>query len=93
MATVSVHGLDDDVVQRLRERAAANNRSLEAEVRSILERLPPETTERLTGQRRRRSSSARNSCAPLSAGRKHTPSEQMIREDRDSDHGRLWPLD
>ncbi len=25
----------------------------------------------------------------LTAGREHTPAEQLIREDRDSDHGRL----
>ena len=44
------------------------------------------------GERRRRSSSVRqDSCAPSVAARKHAPSEIMIREDRDSDHGRLWP--
>ena len=36
MATITVRDLDDDVRQRLKERAAANNRSMEAEARAIL---------------------------------------------------------
>ena len=38
MATVNVRRLDDDVVRRLKRRAAENNRSLESKVRHILER-------------------------------------------------------
>ena len=29
----------------------------------------------------------------LTAGRRHTPAEVLIREDRDRRDGRLWPLD
>ena len=36
MASLSVRDLDDDVRERLRRRAAAHGRSMEAEVRSIL---------------------------------------------------------
>ena len=36
MATMSIRDLDDGVRDRLRQRAAANGRSMEAEVRSIL---------------------------------------------------------
>jgi plasmid stability protein len=36
MSTITVRGLDDDVKQRLRVRAAAHGRSMEAEVREIL---------------------------------------------------------
>lgn len=36
MAAISVRDLDDDVRERLRRRAAANGRSMEAEVREIL---------------------------------------------------------
>lgn len=36
MAAVSVRDLDDDVKERLRIRAAANGRSMEAEIRAIL---------------------------------------------------------
>lgn len=38
MATLTIRKLDDAVYARLRERAKAHNRSLEAEVRTILER-------------------------------------------------------
>lgn len=36
MATITVRNLDDEVQRRLKERAAANNRSMEAEVREVL---------------------------------------------------------
>ena len=36
MATMTVRGLDEDVQRRLKQRAAANNRSMEAEARAIL---------------------------------------------------------
>ena len=36
MATITVRGLDEDVQRRLKQRAAANNRSMEAEARAIL---------------------------------------------------------
>jgi plasmid stability protein len=36
MATITVRNLDDDVQQRIKLRAAANNRSMEAEAREIL---------------------------------------------------------
>ena len=37
MAAITVRGLDEDVRSRLRVRAAHNGRSMEAEVRDILE--------------------------------------------------------
>ncbi len=36
MATITVRDLPDDVQRRLKQRAAANDRSMEAEVRAIL---------------------------------------------------------
>ena len=36
MATLTIRRLDDDIYARLRERARANHRSLEAEAREIL---------------------------------------------------------
>ena len=36
MATITVRDLDDEVKQKLRERAAKNGRSMEAEVRAVL---------------------------------------------------------
>ena len=38
MATIHINHLDDEVVRCLERRAASNNRSLESEVRGILER-------------------------------------------------------
>ena len=42
MAALSIRDLDDGVKQRLRERAASNGRSMEAEVRAILAEAVPE---------------------------------------------------
>lgn len=36
MSTITVRGLEPEVTQRLKERAAANHRSMEAEARAIL---------------------------------------------------------
>jgi plasmid stability protein len=36
MATITVRNLDEEVQRRLKRRAAANNRSMEAEARAIL---------------------------------------------------------
>ena len=38
MATLTVRNLDDDVIDRLRLRAAENDRSVEAEVRALIRR-------------------------------------------------------
>ncbi|MCR9221319.1 MAG: DUF6364 family protein [Alphaproteobacteria bacterium] len=37
MATLTIRDLDEDVVERLKRRAKTNNRSLEGEVRTILQ--------------------------------------------------------
>ena len=82
MATINVRRLDDGVVQHLKQRAAGNNRSLEGEARHILE-LAVEgdllakraSFLALTMRLRRRSE-----------GRAQTPSEVLIREDRDTGH-------
>lgn len=37
MATLTIRDLDEDVVERLKRRAKSNNRSLEGEVRTILQ--------------------------------------------------------
>lgn len=43
MATLTIRNLDDDVRDALRVRAAKNGRSMEAEVRAILERQTLQT--------------------------------------------------
>lgn len=55
MAVLTIRNVDDSVKQRLRERAAAHGRSVEAEVRAILEsavredRHQPSLVEELLG--------------------------------------------
>ena len=82
MAAINVRQLDDDVLDRLKQRASSNNRSLEGEVRHILECAADddmaakraaflETSDRLRAKTR---------------GRKQTPAEVLIREDRDHGH-------
>ena len=79
MATINVRQLDDGVVERLKRRASANDRSLEDEVRHILENaVEDDMTARraaflVLSDRLRRATE----------GRAHTPAEVLIREDRD----------
>jgi plasmid stability protein len=72
-----VRNLDDEVIVRLKRRAARHGRSAEAEVRAILANAvasEPKMAdfERLSAEMRR-----------LTAGRVHTPSEVLQREGRD----------
>ena len=76
MAQVLVRGLEDSVVDRLKERAQANGRSLEAELRAVIEQAARfdvnlAETRDLAARLRRRL-----------AGRKHTDSAQLVAEDR-----------
>lgn len=82
MATINVRRLDDDVVDRLKLRASLNNRSLEGEARYILERAVDDDFDvkraaflKISDRLRKRS-----------RGSKQTPSEVLIREDRDREH-------
>ena len=82
MATIKVRKLDDDVVRQLKRQAAANHRSLEDEVRHILVTalkadvtIRPESFRKLSVRLRR-----------LTAGRVQTPSEILVREDREAEH-------
>jgi plasmid stability protein len=76
MASLSVRNLDDDLLARLKRRAARHGRSAEAEVRDILQReLSGESEidfDRLAAEFR-----------ALTAGRRHTPAERLLREERD----------
>jgi len=78
MGRLIVRNLDDDLIRRLKEQAAARGRSAEAEHRAILERaLRPAGkgfAERAARWRR------------LIAGRETTDSAELIRADRDRDH-------
>ena len=83
MATINVRRLDEEVVRRLKQRAAVSNRSLESEARHILECAAADDLETrrrtfldLVGRLQRAGRSQRA----------HTPSEVLIREDRDGGH-------
>ena len=82
MATINVRRLDDDVVQRLKKRASDNKRSLESEVRYILEQVVNDSDQLKRGSFRSLAANLRQ----VTKGSMQTPSEDMIREDRDSGH-------
>ena len=82
MATINVRQLDDNVVNRLKRRASSNNRSLEGEVRHILECAADDDM----AAKRARFLEASRRLREKTKGRKHTPAEVLIREDRDHGH-------
>jgi len=76
MASLSIRNLDDEVVARLKRRAARHGHSAEAEVRAILrEALSAEQDvgfEELAAEFR-----------ALTKRRRNTPAERLLREERD----------
>ncbi len=85
MAEILVRDIDPASVERLRERARRNQRSLEAEAKRILEdAAPPEASADPKKEFREWSAAFRERLR----GRDHSDSADLIREDRDSDHGR-----
>ena len=82
MATIKVRRLDDDVVQRLKKRASENKRSLESEVRYILEQVVSDSNQFKRESFRSLAANLRQ----LTKGSMQAPSEDLIREDRDSGH-------
>jgi plasmid stability protein len=81
MASVTIRNLDDEVVARLKDRAKANKRSLEAELREILAR----SAEAMT---REEFIAFAKHVRTMTPEMPQTDSTLLIREDRDSDHGR-----
>ncbi len=82
MAAIHVRQLDDEVVDRLKRRASSNNRSLEGEVRHILECAADDDM----AAKRARFLAASRRLREKTRGRRHTPAEALIREDRDRGH-------
>jgi plasmid stability protein len=76
MGSILVRGLDQKIIERLKERARLNGRSLQQEVKVLLERAAATLTMREArvseGWRRRLD------------GRSFSDSAPLIREDRDS---------
>ena len=85
MATVNVRRLDDDVARRLKRRAEANNRSLESEARSILAAAAEDDA----AVKRKSFGELSARLRRMTRGRAHTPSEVLVREDRDGGHRKL----
>ena len=84
MATVNVRKLDEETVTRLKLRAARNNRSLEGEVREILERAVED--EFNISEKKRKFRDLSEKMLEITRGTKQTPAEILIREDRDRGH-------
>ena len=79
MADIVLRNLEDDLKEKLRRRAASNQRSMNAELREIVSTA--------LAQPRRSSRAELKALAAdiraLSAGRRQTPSEVLLRESRD----------
>jgi antitoxin FitA len=73
---LSIRNVDDDLIARLKRRAARHGQSAEAEIRQILrqalEAEPEADFDRLAAELRQ-----------LTLGRQHTPAEVLLREGRD----------
>jgi len=76
MASLSVRNLDDDLLGRLKRRAARHGRSAEAEVRTILRQA-------LSSEAEPGFDDLAAALRDLTAGRQHTPAEELLREGRD----------
>lgn len=82
MAAITVRRLDDSVVRLLKARAEINDRSLEGEVRQILRAAVANDME----AKRRAFAVLSEQLRKQIPNRSRTPSEDLIREDRDRDH-------
>ena len=78
MAQVLIRNLDDELVDAYREAAKRSGRSLEAQLREALRVMQPMTP----GRRKALVDEARRIRA-MTPNVPQTPSEQLIREDRD----------
>ena len=76
MGSLIVRNLDDDLIAKLKLRAARNRRSAEAEHRDILQRA-------LGGEPRDSFKEVAAKLRAMTAQRRHTPSEDLQREGRD----------
>lgn len=76
MASMSIRNLDDELVSRLKRRAARQGHSAEAEVRDILRQA-------LSAEEEPSFDELAAELRALTAGRDHTPAEELQREGRD----------
>jgi plasmid stability protein len=81
MAQALIRNLDDDLLDDYRRAAEANRRSLEAELRDALRRARP-----LSPKRREEALARLAAIRAMTPNVPQTPSEVLIREDRDHGH-------
>ncbi len=81
MANLTIRNLDDEVVAKLKARAKAHHRSLEAELRVLL-------SEAAARPSREEFLKAADRIAAMTPDVEQTDSTEIIREFRDTDHGR-----
>ena len=80
MGQVVIRNIDDEVLERLKRRAAAQHKSLEQCLREVLsDAAKPSRAELLAEVER-----IRTAIASRNAGKTFPTAEEMIREDRDS---------
>jgi antitoxin FitA len=82
MGQLLVRKVDDDLIRRLKERAAMAGRSAEAEHRLLLEQALRPGKPSFAERARRHREALR--------GRVHSDSAELIREDRDRDYDNAW---
>jgi plasmid stability protein len=76
MGQLLVNALDDAVIERLKRRAESNHRSLEAELRDILEQASRQAN-------LSKAAELADRIRTKLEGRHHSDSAELIREDRD----------
>ncbi len=81
MANLTIRNLDDEVVAKLKAQAKAHHRSLEAELRVLL-------SEAAARPSREEFLKAADRIAAMTPDVEQTDSTEIIREFRDTDHGR-----
>ena len=79
MGQIVIRNLDDQVIADYREAAVRHNRSLEAELRSVLQQMRPRTP--LAREELLAKLAEIRAMTPK--GVKQTPAEDLVREDRD----------
>jgi plasmid stability protein len=77
MATVTIRDLDDRIVKKLKARAKANKRSLQAELRELLTNVVKDSDQR------RRFLARADRIAAMTPDVPQTDSALLVREDRD----------
>lgn len=82
MPAISVRKLEESVVERLKQRASLNHRSLEGEARHILENAVEDDM----AVKRASFLALSDRLRQMTQGRTHTPTEKIIRKDRDRSH-------